>query len=262
MERRIHRRFSRRIELRYWRPGEVQGHTAYTTNISKSGLFLNSAIALMPGERLRLEIVDRESGFFAEGRVARVHRVALALRQVDQQGVGVRFLLPEELVENFMPIARQSGPVNQGARAVEAESVAGAEPRSSVEAGAAAWESPESVPSSARPVATDTYQDGVVPVQFADPASFLSTYHRDIAAGGLFVSTPHPLELQAQIWVEMQVPIPGEPPRLFAARVVQRFEPQAAVGGGRNLLAGMAVQFVDPEKVLAELKPLLAILRR
>ena len=105
MERRIHRRFSRRIELRYWRPGEVQGHTAYTTNISKSGLFLNSAIALMPGERLRLEIVDRESGFFAEGRVARVHRVALALRQVDQQGVGVRFLLPEELVENFMPIA-------------------------------------------------------------------------------------------------------------------------------------------------------------
>lgn len=262
MERRIHRRFSRRIELRFWRPGEVQGHTAYTTNISKSGLFLNSAIALMPGERLRLEIVDRESGFFAEGRVARVHRVALALRQVDQQGVGVRFLLPEELVENLMPIARQSGPVTQGGRAGDPASVAVVDTPSSGESGAAAEGNPEDVPSPARPAAPGSHRDDVLPVHFADPASFLSTYHRDIAAGGLFISTPQPLELQAQVWVEMQVPIPGEPPRLFAARVVQRFEPQAAVGGGRNLLSGMAVQFVDPEKVLAELKPLLAILRR
>ena len=55
MERRIHRRFPRRIELRYWRPGEVQGHTAYTTNISKSGLFLSSSTPLMSGERLRLD---------------------------------------------------------------------------------------------------------------------------------------------------------------------------------------------------------------
>ena len=60
----------------------------------------------------------------------------------------------------------------------------------------------------------------------------------------------------------MQLPIPGERPRLFAARVVQRFEPQAAVGTGRNILTGMAVQFVEPEMVLAELKPLLAVLRR
>lgn len=267
MERRIHRRLARRIELRFWRPGEVQGHTAYSANISQSGLFLNTAISLMPGERLRLEIVDRENGFVAEGRVARIHRVALALRQVDVQGVGVRFLLPEELVEALVPQARQAGPVTQGGRQVaparfddgggEAgtasdESGFGDDAEASVEADAGSAEGPQLDPDRAK----------IVPVQFADPSSFLSTFHRDISAGGLFVSTPHPMALHEVIWIEMQLPIPGERPRLFAARVVQRFEPQAAVGSGRNFLSGMAVQFVEPEKVLSELKPLLAVLRR
>ena len=267
MERRIHRRFARRIELRYWRPGETQGHTAYTTNISKSGLFLSSATALAPGERLRLEIIDREGGFFAEGRVARVHRVSLALRQVEQQGVGVRFLLPEELVESLVPLARQSGPATQGGRPHQAEPP-GASDGGSQEALAevAAAHGPVGAPGGDLPLerepAGDIARDRIVPVSFADPSAFLSTYHRDISAGGLFVSTPTPMALQAEIWIEMQLPIPGERPRLFAARVIQRFEPQAAVGPGRNYLSGMAVQFIEPEKVLAELKPLLAVLRR
>jgi Tfp pilus assembly protein PilZ len=264
MERRIHRRFARRIELRYWRPGETLGHTAYTTNISKSGLFLSSATALTPGERLRLEIIDREAGFFVEGRVARLHRVALALRQVEQQGAGVRFLLPEELVENLVPLARQSGPATQGGRPVQpgpAPDVDGwtdeALPGGSGSDGAEA-----SVPPAESGAGTELDRGDIVPVSFSDPSAFLSTYHRDISAGGLFVSTPTPMALQAEVWIELQLPIPGERPRLFAARVVQRFEPQAAVGGGRNLLSGMAVQFTEPEKVLEELKPLLAVLRR
>lgn len=264
MERRIHRRFPRRIELRYWRPGETQGHTAYTTNISKSGLFVSSATALMPGERLRLEIVDRECGFFAEGRVARVHRVALALRQVDQPGVGVRFLLPEELVENLVPHARQSGPALQGGRAIEPEpsrpAATGLE--AVPEAASDPAEEAEAAARAGRDAAMDIDRSKVVPIEFAEPGSFLSTYHRDISAGGLFVSTPTPMAVQETVWIEMQLPIPGERPRLFAARVIQRFEPQAAVGSGRNYLSGMAVQFLEPEKVLAELKPLLALLRR
>jgi Tfp pilus assembly protein PilZ len=264
MERRIHRRFPRRIELRFWRPGEVQGHTAYTTNISKSGLFLNSAIALMIGERLRLELVDREHGFVAEGKVARVHRVALALRQVDQQGVGIRFLLPEELVEGLVPLARQSGPMTRGGQPVAPDPETGGD-LGVMDAdgdGADSADGAASEAQSAREAAMDVHRDKVVPVQFPDPASFLSTYHRDITSGGLFVSTPDPLPLQATVWIEMELPIPGERPRLFAARVVQRFEPQAAVGEGRNFLSGMAVQFIEPEKVLEELRPLLAILRR
>jgi Tfp pilus assembly protein PilZ len=251
MERRIHRRFPRRIELRYWRPGETQGHTAYTTNISKSGLFLSSSTSLMSGERLRLEILDRESGFFAEGRVTRIHRVPLALRHVDQQGVGVRFLLPEELVENLVPLARQSGPATQGGKEVEPGALVPDEQGGAVAGGEAA----------AQP-AMDIDRDRIVPIAFADPSAFLSTYHRDICAGGLFISTPTPMALQEAVWIEMRLPIPGEPPKLFPARVVQRFDPLAAVGSGMNLLSGMAVQFTDPEKVLAELKPLLEALRR
>ena len=220
----------------------------------------------MSGERLRLEIIDRESGFFAEGRVTRVHRVPLALRHVDQQGVGVRFLLPEELVENLVPLARQSGPATQGGREVESDSpvpstagrrrrsrrgrrcpVSDGQPPGADAGGPRRWTS--SATRSSRSA-------------FADPSAFLSTYHRDISAGGLFISTPTPMALQEAVWIEMQLPIPGERPKLFAARVVQRFDPLAAVGSGRNLLSGMAVQFVEPEKVLAELKPLLDALRR
>ena len=270
MERRIHRRFSRRIELRYWRPKETQGHTAYTTNISKSGLFLSSSIALNPGERLRLEIVDLEKGFVAEGRVVRVHRVALALRQVEQQGVGVRFLMPEELVENLVPLARQSGPATPSGRPVQPEPGGDFDPgmeetpseESDDTSPSQPGAEPAAEPGSATGTATDVDRDKVVPVSFTDPSAFLSTYHRDISAGGLFISTPTPMALSETVWIEMHLPLPGERSKLFAARVIQRFDPQAAVGSGKNYLSGMAVQFIEPEKVLAELKPLLAALRR
>jgi len=281
MERRIHRRFPRRIELRFWRPGEAQGHAGYTTNISKSGLFLGSATGLMPGERLRLEIVDRENGFFAEGRVARVHRVDLALRHIDQPGVGVRFLLPEELVEDLVPLARQFGPAAQSGKAVEsgpfttsdrrtvdafAEGSAGAN-RSDGSADSAGSDAkkngdPVPVPVSIPAPEPALSRDKVVPVSFVDSSAFLSTFHRDITAGGLFVSTATPMALQETVWIEMHLPIAGDRPKLFAARVIQRFDPAAVVLPGRNVLAGMAVQFIEPEKVLAELRPLVAVLRR
>ncbi len=261
MERRIHRRFPRRIELRYWRSGEVQGHTAYSTNISKSGLFLSSSSPLASGERVRLEVIDRECGFVAEGRVTRIHRVPLALRHVDQQGVGVRFLLPEELVEDLVPLARQSGPATQGGREVGFDSPVSVEWNAAGASTEAATQ-PEAEPELEPVPAMDAGRDKIVPIAFADASAFLSTYHRDISAGGLFISTPTPMQLQEAVWIEMQLPIPGERPKLFAARVVQRFDPLAAVGDGRNLISGMAVQFVEPEKVLTELKPFLAVLRR
>lgn len=283
MERRIHRRFPRRIELRFWRTGETQGHAGYTSNISKSGLFLGSATGLMPGERLRLEIVDRENGFFAEGRVARVHRVDLALRHIDQPGVGVRFLLPEELVEDLVPLARQFGPATQSDKAVdsgqsttydrrtvdafaEGSAAANGSDASAKFAGSDAEKSghpvPVPVPVPIPAPETPIGRDKVVPVSFVDSSAFLSTFHRDITAGGLFVSTATPAALQETVWIEMHLPIAGDRPKLFAARVIQRFDPAAAVLPGRNVLAGMAVQFIEPEKVLAELRPLVAVLRR
>ena len=99
----------------------------------------------------------------------------------------------------------------------------------------------------------DIARDKIVPVSFADPSTFLSTYHRDISAGGLFVSTPTPMALEEAVWIELQLPIAGR-----AAEAVRRpGHPALRSAGrgrtGRNLLSGMAVQFVEPEKVIAEL---------
>jgi Tfp pilus assembly protein PilZ len=275
MERRVHRRFPRRVEIRFWRHGESQVHSSFTTNISRTGLFLGSASSLIPGERLRLEILDADKGFIVEGRVARVHRVSLALRHVEQPGVGVRFLQPEELVEEFLPVlARQAGravPVAATAEHVD-DRPTESEP---VAVPARAPEPPPAAPpptppprqepksSDARiPTAPSPSDRKIVPVAFDDASAFLSVFHRDIQSGGLFVSSDAPAELNETVWIELRLPLDDERPELIPARVVQRFAPEAAVGTGRNLISGMALQFLDPERVVDHLKPKLAKLRR
>jgi len=216
-----------------------------------------------------MELVDADRGFFAEGRVARVHKVALALRHVQQPGVGVRFLSPEDLIAELVPGAR--APAVARPRAVPAEGdAAGSEDApeagATESAGGAAEPGGDAGPgpSGTRAGDTDAATDGleVVPADFVDASSFLSVYHRDIASGGLFLSTSSPAQLDELIVVELRIPgIAGPPPR-FRARVVQRIEPQAAVGRGRNLLAGMGVQFLERERVIESLRPVLAELRR
>lgn len=285
MERRIHHRYPRRVEIRFWRRGQTQSHVAYTTNISKTGLFLGSAVSLDPGERLRLEVVEPVHGFVVEGRVARVHRVPIALRHVEQPGVGVRFLTPDELVEEYIPgLARQGGPPVYYRPAAppppEASAVVAEEPGSAAGRPAAALESAAerpaassasaagagaaaatSKPPSGRKSSSGERRQRIVPVIFDDASSFLSVFHRDIQSGGLFVSSPEPAALNDIVWIELQLPLEGEKPELIPSRVVQRFDPHAIVGQGRNVLSGMAVQFLDPERALAQLRPLVEKLR-
>jgi len=246
MDRRGDARYPRRIEVRFWRRGEMQPHSGFTVNVSRTGLFLGTGQALTQGERVRLELVDADKGFTVEGRVARVHRVALALRHVEQAGVGIRFLLPEELVAELVPAARAT----VGGRA-----------------GAAPGRGPKPAPEpagEASPAASEEETVGleVVPASFVDASSFLSVYHRDISSGGLFLSTDSPAELHQVVVVELRIPgVEARPPR-FKARVVHRIAPDAAVGVGRNVLAGMGVQFLEPERVIEVLGPVLDQLRR
>jgi len=239
--------------VRFWRRGETQAHTGFTINVSQSGLFLGTGHPLNPGDRVRLELMDAERGFVAEGKVARVHRVALALRHVEQPGVGIRFLSPEDLVAELVPAARAAtggrragGPVSDGGTVGQPDEPA---------AGGADADRSE---------AAEEETEGleVIPVDFVDASSFLSVYHRDISSGGLFLSTPSPAELQEVVVVELRVPGGEGRPLRFKARVVQRIEPKAAVGRGQNLLAGMGVQFLEPERVVERLQPTLAALRR
>lgn len=260
MERRNHRRFPRRVEVRFWRQGENTPHSSFTTNVSRTGLFLGSASALVPGERLRLEVVDRDNGFFIEGQVARVHRVSLALRHVEQPGVGVRFLTSEELIEQLLrPVAHHAA----RSRAVEPPPTPQPERQSPPQAeGSRIGTSPPAGRDGETRDGAEKPPPRVVPVTFVDASAFLSVYHRDIQSGGLFVSTEEPAELRETVWIELHLPLEGERPELIESTVVQRFEPQAAVGEGKNYLSGMALQFSEPERVLESLKPHLAKLRR
>ena len=59
MERRVHRRFPRRVEIRFWRQGESQVHSSFTTNISRTGIFLGSPNYVSPEQADGMKIDGR-----------------------------------------------------------------------------------------------------------------------------------------------------------------------------------------------------------
>jgi len=273
------------MEVRFWRRGNDQAHTGFTIDVSRSGLFLGTTMQLEPGERLRLEFTDRENGFVIEGQVARIHRVSLALRHIEQPGVGIRFLQPAELVNQMIgskPIkgsttssgankVRYSASPSGETRIASSEGSTPADkasselddlfgPTAAAEAPKAVAASVEEAPEPARSEAKPTSPTRTVPVEFVDRASFLAVYQRDIAAGGLFVSTSELAPLDDVVLIEIRPPSRGSGPFRFEARVVHRFDPPA--DGAKGQLSGLGVQFLDPDGVRAELEPLVAELRR
>jgi len=288
VSRRTAERHARRIEVRFWRRGNPQPHSGFTVDVSRSGLFLGTAVPLDPGERLRLELVDRERGFIVEAEVARVHRVALVLRHVEQPGIGVRFLAPAELVSDLIAGSKTRTsqtpahfrmPGAAPPRPAASTPQAGAEPRkpppvplaNQRELDDLFGEGPPpaagaSAPALPTPAVTGSAPEAIgssrsVAVEFVDRASFLSVYHRDIAAGGLFVTSDVPAALQEIVVIELRPPIRTPHPLRFEARVVHRFDPASGTGG-KGGLAGMGVQFLDPDRVRAALAPVLTELRR
>ena len=249
------------MEVRFWLRGNPQAHSGFTVDVSRSGMFLGTSVALKPGERLRLELIDRENGFMVEGEVARVHRVSAALRHVQQPGVGVRFLPPADLVGELLRTGRkrpETLTLSQ-VRFDRGASVPGSEPLS----GGARPSVGESPPKPGEAGIGDLGllpEPRVVPVEFVDRASFLAVYHRDIAAGGLFVTSDEPAPLHTTVTIELRPPVPVPQPLRFEARVVHRFD-----GGGeegRERVSGMGVQFLDPDRVRATLAPIVLGLRR
>lgn len=245
MSRRTAERTPRRIEVRFWRKANPQPHTGFTIDVSKSGIFLGTSIQFEPGERIRLELMDRERGFLVEGQVARVHRVSLALRHLEQPGVGVRFLSPAELVQELLG--------NRNKPAGTQQAAAGTEPAATPAPG-----SPPSAAAGATPPASTGGARRIV-VDFVDRSSFLNVYHRDISSGGLFVSSTEPARLHEVVSVELRPPIAVSAPLLFEARVVHCADGDVA---GTNAPRGMGVQFLDPDRVRATLAPIVLELRR
>lgn len=268
-ERRATDRFARRLDLRFWRRGNQQPLSGFTTNVSASGMFLATTQVLQPGERVRVELLDAKNGAVLEGQIVRVHRVTMALRHVDTPGAGVRFLPPEELVAAIVPAVRLRAVARTDRREIVARVEVSDGPESTT---TAPLEPPGSVPDppSATSPSPSAVASGVpspaeavvVPVEFSDRSSFLSVYHRDLSTGALFVSTEVPAALHQKVTIELVTPPPVRRTLRFRAEVVRRFEPEAAVGAGRNLLAGVGLRFLEPERVRAELEPVIAELRR
>lgn len=221
MERRRNARRVRHVAVRFYRRGESQAQPGSTIDISPTGMFVTTQSPLPPGERVRVEVLG-EHGFMVEGVVARAMKVATHLQAIKKPGMGIRFLAVEELVAELLTRGA-------GLRVDAAAKPADVEPEP---------------------------QNGVYPVRFRDHEHFVQTFRRDIATGGLFVSTRHPARLNESVVVELHLPDSGREPLQLRARVVQRFEPQAT-SGGANLMSGMGVELVDRQGAIALLEPLL-----
>lgn len=102
-ERRRHKRHRKRIKVRYGT--KAFEHTAFSTDVSLSGMFISSLPAPALDTRLHLELVDSKGQIsYLEGIVQRVVNINPGLRQVAHGGFGVRFLTPEELLRDFLPL--------------------------------------------------------------------------------------------------------------------------------------------------------------
>lgn len=233
MPNRISPRRARRVQVQFWKRGEPHAYPGYTTNISLTGMFIGTRSPFAPGTRLRIEVLEGDRGFMVEGVVAHARKVPGELMLRNQPGMGVRFLSVEDLVRELVP---------SGYDQEELQPVPAAPP-------------PVSRPPD--PIPTSREGGGTFAVHFLNPAEFLEVYRRDIANGGLFVSTRYPGRLQETVNVELHPPFPDARPVLVRARVVQRFEPSAD-SFGPNLLAGMGVELLDLPSVVESLQKYVA----
>lgn len=77
--------------------------TSHTKDISTGGLFLFSRNFLAIGTTLHLRVSWSNGFFYSEGLIVRHERVHHELQRIEDQGMGVRFLAPAEVVELVVP---------------------------------------------------------------------------------------------------------------------------------------------------------------
>lgn len=262
MERRDDKRRARRVAVRFWKKGEDKPRSGFTTNISKGGMFIGSNLVHGRGTRLRIEVLDPGSSFMVEGVVARAIRTQPAMQRVRPSGMGIRFLQVSELVAELFPPTESRTPEKPLLRPREVDNPA---PPLSTQSPPQAQEPEpvldgvgESVPEDE----ADTKSQDVdlrsaayaYTLQYRTPTELRTAYDRDIAQGGLFITTPAPAPLQKVVSIEISVFGVFLPPVRLFARVVHRTEPGNAENP--NLLAGMGLELLDPEQAKQALKPL------
>lgn len=254
MTRRRSVRRLRRVQVQFWRRGELQSYPGYTTNISTTGMFLATNSPQPPGTRLRIEVMNGDQGFIVEGVVAHARRTRGDMMRLSQPGMGIRFLSVAEMVRELIPVMHGETEEIPEADRDWGQSI----PLEPAPAPAPFIPQPQAPPPAppvrSAPIPRPVDGAGAFSVQFLGPAEFVEVFQRDILNGGLFVSTRSPGRLQETVKIDLQPPVPDAGPVSFRARVVQRFEPQGS-DSSPNLLSGMGVEILDLSTVLDTLRP-------
>lgn len=99
--RRRHKRKKARVQVEY---GEDElEERGFARDISLGGIFLDCRRPPPVGTRLHLHLLYPEREFYLEAVVVRQKIVNPELRQIEKQGVGLRFLTPAELIADVVP---------------------------------------------------------------------------------------------------------------------------------------------------------------
>jgi Tfp pilus assembly protein PilZ len=176
-------------KVRFWNQ-EIDG-SGFVTNVSQSGLFVETRKLPAVGTRLHLEIYLTDVPFMAEAEVARVQNVSSAIAGVRANGFGLRLVTWHEVID----------PAHGSLKA------AGAAPRT---------------------IGTGTATDPLV-CDLTDPTRLQATFTDEICRGGLFVSTAAVLSLGTQVTVSLSLP-PPHAAQVVHATVVHRNDNPAGVG--------------------------------
>ncbi len=101
-ERRRAPRARKRLLVRYG--VEEAKHTAFTKNVSETGIFLHTNTVFKPGTTLLLEIAFPQKVWSLWGRVAWAKQVPAQLAHILECGMGVHFLEPAREWTAFIQI--------------------------------------------------------------------------------------------------------------------------------------------------------------
>jgi hypothetical protein len=214
-ERRRNRRYLKRTQVRFQVQGDPAWRLAHSKDISGCGVFIATPQPSQRGTRVRMEIGQEGADLVLEGTVSRRVIIVPHLRKLGDSGMGVRFLRPEEIVHELLYRAAGAGAAGQ-------------------EQGS---------------------EDRVYRVYFENSRHFLQVFVNDIGAGGLFVATQNPAQLDELITVELFPPGKDSRVERLEARVVRRHESDTSSGSGGPQTPGMGVAFTDPSSVVRRLRP-------
>ncbi|MFQ5527249.1 MAG: PilZ domain-containing protein [Thermoanaerobaculia bacterium] len=263
------KRYKKRLQVRFWREGDDNPHSGYTTNVSMSGIFVATNTPVAPRERVKIEILDEDRGCVVHGEVVHAARVSPLLAKLRQAGMGIRLRGVDELIGELVGREREKirediefrvdTPMRTG---YDQPAMPGIDPEEPYVLEAPASEgSPPSRHASPEPQFRETVSPAdptLFSVRFESGEEFLSTFRRELQHGGMFITTEHPPNVNEDVTVEIK-PATDAPVRL-PARVVSQRGP----GDARDFRnpPGINVDFKDLRRALEELNRLRELARQ